>query len=68
MHPYMQKVARAARAARAARGRRGGPSPARSAGEDPLRYSGTGNFVPSDPFFLKVKSIIYQLSPPTKFS
>ena len=42
MHPYMQKVARAARAARAARGRRGGPSPARSAGEDSVRVSDAG--------------------------
>ena len=51
MHPYMQKVARAARAARAARGRRGGPSPARSAGEDPLRVSDAGdNFFPVTPF------------------
>ena len=44
---YTQKVARAARAAR---GRRGGPSPARSAGEDPLRYSGTGKIIPSRRF------------------
>ena len=34
-----------------ARGRRGGPSPARSAGEDPLRVSDAGgNFFPVTPF------------------